>query len=41
MDKFYHTDNRFFSDLVEKLKPAFEQMPETKDYQILDFKFFE
>jgi hypothetical protein len=40
MDKFYHSDNRFLSDLVEKLKPSFEQMPERKDYQILDFKFF-
>ena len=40
MDRFYHSDNRFLSDLVEKLKPSFEQMPERKDYQILDFKFF-
>lgn len=40
MDRFYHSDNRFLSDLVEKLKPSFEQMPERKDYQISDFKFF-
>jgi heme-degrading monooxygenase HmoA len=23
MDRFYHSDNRFLSDLVEKLKPSF------------------
>jgi hypothetical protein len=40
MDRFYYSDNRFLSDLVEKLKPSFEQMPERKDYQILNFEFF-
>jgi hypothetical protein len=40
MGRFYYANNRFLSDLVEKLKPSFEQMPERKDYQILDLKFF-
>jgi heme-degrading monooxygenase HmoA len=39
MDKFYHKDNRILTDLVEKLKPSFEQLPERKDYQVSEFKF--
>ncbi len=37
MDAFYLPDNRALSDLVEKLKPSFEQLPERKDYQVLSF----
>ena len=39
MDEFYQTDNHLLSDLVEKLKPSFEIMPERKSYQVSDFKF--
>ena len=38
MDEFYQKDNRLLSDLVEKLKPFFEIMPERKSYQVSDFK---
>jgi len=39
MDEFYQKDNRLLSDLVEKLTPSFEIMPERKSYQVTDFKF--
>jgi heme-degrading monooxygenase HmoA len=38
MDAFYHPDNKVLSNLVEKLKPSFEQLPERKDYQVIKFK---
>lgn len=38
MDAFYQPDNKALSDLVEKLKPSFEQLPERKDYQVAKFK---
>lgn len=38
MDEFYQKDNHLLSDLVEKLKPSFEIMPERKSYQVSDFK---
>lgn len=38
MDAFYQPDNRALSDLVEKLKPSFEELPIRKDYQIAKFK---
>lgn len=38
MDAFYHPDNKILSILVEKLKPAFEQPPERKDYQVIKFE---
>jgi hypothetical protein len=38
MDAFYHPDNKILSNLVEKLKPAFEQPPERKDYQVIKFE---
>lgn len=38
MDEFYQKDNRLLSDLVQKLKPSFEIMPERKSYQVSDIK---
>jgi heme-degrading monooxygenase HmoA len=38
MAAFYHPDNKVLSNLVEKLKPAFEQPPERKDYQVMQFE---
>jgi heme-degrading monooxygenase HmoA len=38
MDAFYHPDSRILSDLVNKLKPSFEQPPERKDYEVIKFK---
>ncbi|HEU5120751.1 MAG TPA: hypothetical protein VFT71_07160 [Candidatus Nitrosocosmicus sp.] len=38
MDIFYQTDNHLLSDLVKKLKPSFEKLPERKSYQVSDFK---
>jgi hypothetical protein len=38
MDEFYKSDNRALTDLVEKLKPSFEQLPIRKDYQVAEFK---
>lgn len=38
MHKFYQADNHLLSDLVEKLKPSFEKLPERKGYQVSDFK---
>jgi heme-degrading monooxygenase HmoA len=39
MDIFYQTDNHLLSNLVKKLKPSFEKLPERKSYQVSDFKF--
>jgi hypothetical protein len=38
MDAFYQPDNGTLSDLVEKLKPSFEELPIRKEYQIAKFK---
>jgi heme-degrading monooxygenase HmoA len=38
MDEFYESDNKALTDLVEKLKPSFEQLPIRKDYQVARFK---
>jgi heme-degrading monooxygenase HmoA len=38
MDAFCQPDNKILSDLVDKLKPSFEQLPERKDYQVVRFK---
>jgi hypothetical protein len=38
MDAFYHPDSKVLSDLVDKLKPSFEQPPERKDYEVIKFK---
>ena len=37
MDSFYKSDKPL-GDLVEKLKPSFEQPPVRKDYQVAKFK---
>src|SRR5437867_8551692 len=38
MDSFYDLDNNVLSDLVQKLKPSFEELPVRKDYQVAKFK---
>jgi len=38
MDSFYKQENKALSDLVEKLKPSFEQLPLRKDYHVSKFK---
>jgi heme-degrading monooxygenase HmoA len=38
MENYYSKDNNILSDLVEKVKPMFEQMPERSDYKIVLFK---
>jgi heme-degrading monooxygenase HmoA len=38
MDNFYRVDNRLLSDLVEKLKPTFETLPERRGYQVSDLQ---
>ena len=38
MDEFYQPDNQLLSDLVQKLKPSFETMPERRGYHISDAK---
>jgi heme-degrading monooxygenase HmoA len=38
MEKYYSKDNKILSDLVEKVKPMFEQMPERLDYKIALFE---
>ena len=38
MDSFYKSDNNALSNLVEKLKPSFENLPVRKDYQVPKFK---
>ncbi len=40
MDSFYNSDNNVLSDLVEKLKPSFEQPPVRKDYQVSKLKVY-
>ena len=38
MKNYYSKYNNILSDLVEKVKPIFEQMPERSDYKIALFK---
>ena len=38
MEKYYSKDSKILSDLVEKVKPMFEQMPERSDYKIALFE---
>ncbi len=38
MDNFYQVDNHLLSNLVEKLKPIFETLPERTGYQVSDFQ---
>jgi quinol monooxygenase YgiN len=38
MEKYYSKDNNILSDLVEKVKPMFEQIPERSDYKIALFE---
>ncbi|MFL6434405.1 MAG: hypothetical protein ACJ71O_11805, partial [Nitrososphaeraceae archaeon] len=38
MDEFYKPDNTTLADLVENLKPSFEQLPAREDYQVIQFK---
>ncbi len=38
MENYYSKYNNILSDLVEKVKPIFEQMPEKSDYKIALFK---
>ncbi len=38
MENYYSKDNNILSDLVEKVKPMFEQMPERSDYKIVLFE---
>ena len=39
MENYYSKDNNILSDLVDKVKPMFEQMPERSDYKIALFEF--
>jgi heme-degrading monooxygenase HmoA len=38
MDNFYQIDNHLLSDLVEKLKPIFETLPERRGYEVSDLQ---
>ncbi len=38
MEKYYSKDSKILSDLVEKVKSMFEQMPERSDYKIALFE---
>ncbi|HET7642743.1 MAG TPA: hypothetical protein VFK40_04490 [Nitrososphaeraceae archaeon] len=38
MENYYSKDNEILSDLVNKVKPMFEQMPERSDYKIAVFE---
>jgi len=38
MENYYSKYNNILSDLVEKVKPIFEQIPERSDYKIALFK---
>ena len=38
MENYYSEDNNILSDLVKKVKPMFEQMPERSDYKIALFE---
>ena len=37
-ENYYSKDNKILSDLVDKVKPMFEQMPERLDYKIALFE---
>ncbi|HYY71907.1 MAG TPA: antibiotic biosynthesis monooxygenase [Nitrososphaeraceae archaeon] len=38
MENYYSRDNNILYDLVNKVKPMFEKMPERSDYKIALFK---
>ena len=38
MENYYSKDNKILSDLVDKVKPMFDQMPERSDYKIALFE---
>ena len=38
MENYYSKDNNILSELVEKVKPMFEQMPERSNYKITLFE---
>jgi heme-degrading monooxygenase HmoA len=38
MENYYSKDNKILSDLVDKVKPMFEQMPERSDHKIALFE---
>ena len=38
MENYYSKDNKILSNLVDKVKPMFEQMPERSDYKIALFE---
>ena len=38
MENYYSKDNNILSELVEKVKPMFEQIPERSDYEIALFE---
>lgn len=38
MDAFYKSDNKLLAELVERLKPLFEQMPRRESYSMIEFK---
>lgn len=38
MENYYSKDNKILSDLLDKVKPMFEQMPERLDYKIALFE---
>ena len=38
MENYYSRDNNILYDLVNKVKPMFEQMPERSDYKIALFE---
>ena len=40
MEKYYSKNNNILSELVEKVKPMFDQMPERSDYKIALFEIY-
>ena len=38
MENYYSKDNKILSDLVDKVKPMFDEMPERSDYKIALFE---
>ena len=38
MENYYSKDNKVLSNLVDTVKPMFEQMPERSDYKIALFE---
>ncbi|HYZ96427.1 MAG TPA: antibiotic biosynthesis monooxygenase [Nitrososphaeraceae archaeon] len=38
MENYYSKDNKILSDLVDKVKPMFEQMPDRSDYKTALFE---